>query len=127
MIKMVTIMYCRRKEEDPEERPSMGGRGHPLFGNLNPFDILQHLLKQSRSTNEVFFLNSKFQAQTRKRKRCRILFELMRNQFHSLRRLRRGSNNPRGASQWISLRGTSQTTWQDLEDIPIRIITSTTV
>ena len=23
-------------------------RGHPVFGNLNPFDILQHLLKQSK-------------------------------------------------------------------------------
>ena len=104
----------------------MGGRGHPLFGNLNPFDILQHLLKQSRSTNEVFFLNSKFQAQTRKRKRCRILFELMQNQFHSLRRLRRGSNSLR---EWISLRGTSETTCQEavVEDLLIRITTSTTV
>ena len=25
-------------------------KGHPLFGNLNPFDILQHLLKQSMKT-----------------------------------------------------------------------------
>merc|ERR1712050_668887 len=25
----------------------MGSKGHPLFGNLNPLDILQHLLKQS--------------------------------------------------------------------------------
>ena len=54
-IKMYIVEFCRRKEEDPEERPAMGGRGHPLFGNLNPFDILQHLLKKSRSPSLVFF------------------------------------------------------------------------
>ena len=32
------------------ELPSLSDtiKGHPLFGNLNPFDILQHLLKQSK-------------------------------------------------------------------------------
>ena len=27
--------------------PSDTIKAHPMFGNLNPFDILQHLLKQS--------------------------------------------------------------------------------
>ena len=27
--------------------PSDTIKAHPVFGNLNPFDILQHLLKQS--------------------------------------------------------------------------------
>merc|ERR1711915_484573 len=28
-------------------------KGHPLFGNLNPFDILQHLLKQSLQKKQM--------------------------------------------------------------------------
>ena len=31
--------------------PSDTIKAHPVFGNLNPFDILQHLLKQS---NDAF-------------------------------------------------------------------------
>jgi len=58
-----------RKEEDPEERPSMGGRGHPLFGNLNPFDILQHLLKKSRSHSVVFFPQLQFSGSDKKAKK----------------------------------------------------------
>merc|ERR1719474_2414975 len=30
-----------------------GSKGHPLFGNLNPFDILQHLLKQSLQKKQM--------------------------------------------------------------------------
>ena len=69
MIEMMTMMFCRRKEEDPEERPSMGGRGHPLFGNLNPFDILQHLLKKSRSHSVVFFPELKISGSDKKAKK----------------------------------------------------------
>ena len=69
MIEMMTMMCCRRKEEDPEERPSMGGRGHPLFGNLNPFDILQHLLKKSRSHSVVFFPQLQFSGSDKKAKK----------------------------------------------------------
>ena len=69
MIEMMTMMFCRRKEEDPEERPSMGGRGHPLFGNLNPFDILQHLLKKSRSHSLVFFPQLQFSGSDKKAKK----------------------------------------------------------
>ena len=71
MIEMMMMMcsFCRRKEEEPEERPSMGGRGHPLFGNLNPFDILQHLLKQSRSPREVFFPKLKISGSDKKAKK----------------------------------------------------------
>ena len=29
-------------------------KGHPLFGNLNPFDILQHLLKESKYLSMIF-------------------------------------------------------------------------
>lgn len=32
--------------------PSETIKGHPVFGNLNPFDILQHLLKQSLGRKE---------------------------------------------------------------------------
>ena len=32
--------------------PSDSIKAHPVFGNLNPFDILQHLLKQSNDLSE---------------------------------------------------------------------------
>ena len=125
----------RRKEDDPEEKSSGGGGGaHPLFGNLNPFDILQHLVKKSKFLNvhslpEFQTQRPYFQVQQRKRKKCQILCEPMQSQFLSSKQLRseRRRKKSRGDFFRISNRGRNGSIRTIREDFRIRITLSTTM
>ena len=124
----------RRKEDDPEEKSSGAGGAHPLFGNLNPFDILQHLVKKSKFLNvhslpEFQTQRPYFQVQQRKRKKCQILCEPMQSQFLSSKQLRseRKRKKRRGDFFRISNRGRNGSIRTIREDFRIRITLSTTV
>ena len=124
------------KEEEPE-LPSTAagpGKGHPLFGNLNPFDILQHLVKKSKFLNvhslpEFQTQRPYFQVQQRKRKKCQILCEPMQSQFLSSKQLRseRRRKKSRGDFFRISNRGRNGSIRTIREDFRIRITLSTTM